>query len=76
LPVDEVMVSPTMLTWFISAGVVLVFSAISFSAGYAWGKEVGRYEAQLGLEGANCGREVMRGSRSGLGKIRLASAGA
>ena len=75
-PVDEVLVTPTMMTWFISAGVVLVFSAISFSAGYAWGKEVGRYEAQMGMEGASCGREVMRSSRSGLSKIRLATAGA
>lgn len=76
LPSEEVLVTPTMMTWFISAGVVLVFSAISFSAGYAWGKEVGRYEAQIGIEGASCGREVMRSSRSGLGKIRLAAAGA
>lgn len=68
---DEVLVSPTMMTWFISAGVVLVFSAISFSAGYAWGKEVGRYEAQLGLEGASCGREALRGSRTGLSRLRL-----
>lgn len=74
IPADEVLVSPTMMTWVISAGVVLVFSAISFSAGYAWGKEVGRYETQMGLDGASCGREVMRSSRSGLGKIRLAAA--
>jgi hypothetical protein len=49
----------------ISAGMVLVFSAISFSAGYAWGREVGRIEGEMGLNGAAggaCGREVMRGS--------------
>lgn len=69
---DDMLVSPTLMTWFISAGVVLVFSAISFSAGYAWGKEVGRYEAQFGLEGS-CGREALRGSRTGLSKLRLAS---
>lgn len=73
---DEVLLSPTMMTWFISAGVVLVFSAISFSAGYAWGKEVGRVEAQMGLDGATCGREAIRGSRTGLSKLRLTTVGA
>lgn len=70
---EELMLSPTMMTWFISAGVVLVFSAISFSAGYAWGKEVGRVEAQMGLDGATCGREAIRGSRTGLSKLRLST---
>ncbi|KAK5089181.1 hypothetical protein LTR05_003405 [Lithohypha guttulata] len=73
---EEMLVSPTMMTWFISAGVVLVFSAISFSAGYAWGKEVGHREAQVGLEGMSCGREAIRGSRTGLSKLRLTTAGA
>lgn len=73
---DEVLLSPTMMTWFISAGVVLVFSAISFSAGYAWGKEVGKVEARMGLDGATCGREAMRGSRTGLSKLRLSTVGA
>lgn len=72
---DELLLSPTMMTWFISAGVVLVFSAISFSAGYAWGKEVGRAEAQMGLDGATCGREAIRGSRTGLSKLRLGTVG-
>ena len=76
LPTEDVLVSPTMMTWFISAGVVLVFSAISFSAGYAWGKEVGRIEGQMSLAGANCGREAMRGSRTGLSKLRLGTVGA
>lgn len=70
---DELLLSPTMMTWFISAGVVLVFSAISFSAGYAWGKEVGRVEGQMGFDGINCGREAMRGSRTGLSKLRLST---
>ncbi|MBA7495349.1 hypothetical protein ES702_05931 [subsurface metagenome] len=69
---DEMLLSPTMMTWFISAGVVLVFSAISFSAGYAWGKEVGIAEAQMGLD-TTCGREAIRGSRTGLGKLRLST---
>jgi hypothetical protein len=69
--VDDAIISPTLMTWMISAGVVIVFSAISFSAGYAWGKEIGRFEgaAGLGAEGASCGREVMR-SGTGLRRLR------
>jgi hypothetical protein len=37
------------MTWVISAGVVVLFSAISFSAGYALGREVGRTEANGGM---------------------------
>ncbi|KAL1963397.1 hypothetical protein VTN77DRAFT_8413 [Rasamsonia byssochlamydoides] len=43
-------VSPTLMTWVISAGVVVLFSAISFSAGYALGREVGRTEASAAGE--------------------------
>lgn len=71
---DDMLMSPTLMTWFISAGVVLVFSSLSFYAGYAWGKEVGRYEVRYGLDSASCGTEALRGSRSGLSKLRLASA--
>lgn len=62
----EMTVSPTLMTWVVSAGVVVLFSAISFSAGYAIGKEVGRMEiggAGGGAEGVICGREVGRGLR-------------
>lgn len=69
---NEEVLSPTVMTWMISAGVVLVFSAISFSAGYAWGKEVGRVEGELGLVGGNCGSEALRGS--GLRKLRWSAA--
>lgn len=52
------------MTWVVSAGVVVLFSAISFSAGYAIGKEVGRWEAgAAGGEGVVCGKEVGRGLR-------------
>ncbi|KAK5940686.1 hypothetical protein PMZ80_007103 [Knufia obscura] len=73
---EEMLVSPTMMTWFISAGVVIVFSTISFAAGYAWGKEVGRIEGQMSLDGASCGREAIRGSRTGLSKLRLSAVSA
>ncbi|KAK2741769.1 hypothetical protein FQN57_005513 [Myotisia sp. PD_48] len=38
--------TPMVMTWVISAGVVVLFSAISFSAGYVLGREVGRIESQ------------------------------
>ena len=72
-PSDE-MISPTLATWMISAGVVLVFSAISFSAGYAWGREVGRIEGEMGLPGGSCSREAMKTSGSGLRRLRWSSA--
>ena len=61
---DE-LVSPTLMTWVVSAGVVVLFSAISFSAGYAMGKEVGRTEVTFSGQnnGAVCGKEVGRGLR-------------
>lgn len=69
---DDMTVSPTLFTWVVSVGVVVVFSAISFSAGYTMGKEAGRFEAS-GItgtgEGASaCAREA---GRSGLGLRRL-----
>ncbi|KAI9722704.1 MAG: hypothetical protein M1812_001635 [Candelaria pacifica] len=69
--VDE-MVSPTLLTWVVSAGVVVLVSAIGFSAGYTIGREVGRAEvgAVGGGEGAGCGKEAMKG---GLRRLRWGS---
>lgn len=71
--------SPTVMTWVISAGVVVLFSAISFSAGYMLGREVGR--AEIGIMGdsnvpgprssAACGQEAVRG---GLKRLRWGSA--
>lgn len=64
--------SPTIMTWVISAGVVVLFSAISFSAGYMLGREVGRTETGSGIgsvfgDGGSgsktgCGRETVKGS--------------
>ena len=58
-------ITPTLMTWAVSAGVVVLFSAISFSAGYAIGKEIGRVEtgAMNGKDGIVCGKEVGRGLR-------------
>jgi hypothetical protein len=37
-------VSPTLLTWVVSAGVVVLVSVVGFGAGYVIGREVGRQE--------------------------------
>ncbi|KEF63309.1 uncharacterized protein A1O9_01286 [Exophiala aquamarina CBS 119918] len=71
--VGEELISPTLASWMISAGVVLVFSAISFSAGYAWGRDVGRIEGELGLTGGGCSQEAVRGSGTGLRRLRWSS---
>ena len=64
-PGREQLISPTLTTWVVSAGVVVLFSAISYSAGYVNGREVGRFEAggMAGREGIGCGKEVGRGFR-------------
>jgi hypothetical protein len=71
-------ISPTLLTWVVSAGVVVLVSALSFSAGYVVGKETGHAEAmgQLGAAGSeagSCAREAASGAKGtglGLRKIR------
>jgi hypothetical protein len=68
---EEAMISPTLLTWVMSAGVVVLVSVVGFGAGYVIGREVGRQEGIVGFNGglvgggASCGREVARGSGSG-----------
>ena len=59
------MVSPTLFTWMLSAGVVLLFSAISFRVGYSMGQEAGRIEAGALAspeQARNCAREAGRTS--------------
>ncbi|KAI9681609.1 MAG: hypothetical protein M1829_000806 [Trizodia sp. TS-e1964] len=68
---DEVL-SPTLLTWVVSAGVVVLVSAISFSAGYAIGKEVGKAEAGFG-DSSTCGKEAVKG---GLRRLRWGTSAA
>ncbi|KAJ0424224.1 hypothetical protein BJY00DRAFT_277395 [Aspergillus carlsbadensis] len=77
--------SSAVMTWVISAGVVVLFSAISFSAGYVLGREVGKLEAtsmgsvlgdagpQGGRASAACGQEAVRG---GLKRLRWGTASA
>ncbi|KAI4140960.1 MAG: hypothetical protein L6R39_005577 [Caloplaca ligustica] len=67
--IEDMSISPTLLTWVVGASVVVLFSAISFSAGYVVGREVGRVEGGLtgGGNGAFCGKDVGKGLR----KLRL-----
>lgn len=67
---DLQLVSPTLMTWLVSAGVVVFLSALSFGAGYSVGREAGRLEAgALPVDEPirGCAREA---GRSGLGLRR------
>lgn len=73
-----VTISPTLLTWVVSAGVVVLVSVVGFGAGYVIGREVGKQEALAAGVGSvgsvndttSCGQEVLRSSGSGLRKLR------
>ncbi|KAM0332244.1 hypothetical protein ACHAQA_002520 [Verticillium albo-atrum] len=75
-------ISPTLLTWVMSAGVVVLVSVVGFGAGYVMGREVGRQEAfasagagvgvnasSVAVDSSSCGREVIRSS-GGLRRLR------
>ncbi|KAL3417493.1 hypothetical protein PVAG01_10503 [Phlyctema vagabunda] len=68
---EEAMLSPTMLAWVMSAGVVVLVSVVGFGAGYVIGREVGQREALAGLngstlvDGGSCGSEVARSTGTG-----------
>ncbi|KAI0535936.1 hypothetical protein GGR58DRAFT_417974 [Xylaria digitata] len=80
---EDTLISPTLLTWVVSAGVVVLVSVVGFGAGYVIGREVGRQETLNSLggagnlsavaEGGNCGREVMRSSGGTLRRFRWGS---
>ncbi|RFU29210.1 hypothetical protein B7463_g7119, partial [Scytalidium lignicola] len=62
------LISPTLMTWVLGAGVMVLVSVVGFGAGFVIGREVGRQEALGGLNGStipegagSCGREVARG---------------
>ncbi|KXX80089.1 hypothetical protein MMYC01_202857 [Madurella mycetomatis] len=70
--------SPTLFTWVVSAGVVVLVSVVGFGAGYVIGREVGRQEAAASFGGfgssssastlpsnaSSCGRELVRSTAS------------
>jgi hypothetical protein len=68
---DIAAVSPTLLTWFVAGGVVVLVSALSFSAGYAVGKESGRFEGLSGLGQDGTGEPGRDAIKGGLGLRRL-----
>lgn len=68
---DDVLITPTLLTWVVSAGVVVVLSAISFSAGYSIGREAGRVETSSFGVAADLGGCATEAGRSSLGLRRL-----
>ena len=78
---DSLAPSPTVMTWVLSAGVVVLFSAISFSAGYMLGKEVGRMEAGSGMGACDGGltggtASEQQAVKGGLKKLRWGSSSA
>ncbi|KAF2146440.1 uncharacterized protein K452DRAFT_348245 [Aplosporella prunicola CBS 121167] len=77
---SEAPISPTLLTWVVSAGVVVLVSALSFSAGYVVGRDAGRAEVELLGElrptGTTCAGEALSRSAGGLRRLRLPGAAA
>jgi len=79
---EAALISPTLLTWVMSAGVVVLVSVVGFGAGYVIGREVGRQEVLSGLnastlvDGGSCGREVARGSTGSLRRFKWGIGGA
>lgn len=78
---DEALISPTLLTWVVSAGVVVLVSVVGFGAGYVIGREVGREEARevlaasvSGVNDTASAGDVIRSS-SGLRKFRWGAVG-
>ncbi|KAK3397798.1 hypothetical protein B0T20DRAFT_232100 [Sordaria brevicollis] len=79
--------SPTVLTWVVSAGVVVLVSVVGFGAGYVIGREVGRQESSGALSlasagsaasnaSSSCGQEFVRSTTSGtLKRFRWGSVG-
>ena len=66
----EQTVTPTLLTWVLSAGVVVLVSALSFSAGFAAGRESSHAELLSTSAGS---RSISGGGGSGAGWGRLAA---
>lgn len=77
---EEAYISPTLLTWVVSAGVVVLVSVVGFGAGYIIGREVGRQEALTASVGGvnettSCGREAIRTSSGGLRRFKWSAVG-
>ncbi len=80
---EDALLSPTVLSWVVSAGVVVLVSVVGFGAGYVIGREVGREEAREVLAASisggvndttSAGSDVIRSS-VGLRKLRWSAVG-
>ncbi|TLD13021.1 uncharacterized protein PgNI_04182 [Pyricularia grisea] len=76
-------ISPTLMTWVVGAGVVVLVSVVGFGAGYVIGREVGRQEGAGAIVGGvgrtgnatgSCGREIVQGTGT-LRRFRWGSMG-
>ncbi|AEO54111.1 hypothetical protein MYCTH_2296271 [Thermothelomyces thermophilus ATCC 42464] len=65
-------ISPTLLTWVVSAGVVVLVSVVGFGAGYVIGREVGRQEGAAASLGGGFGGSA---AASGANASSAAAAG-
>ncbi|RFU75694.1 hypothetical protein TARUN_6550 [Trichoderma arundinaceum] len=77
---EETLISPTLLTWVVSAGVVVLVSVVGFGAGYVIGREVGRQEGLAASvssvnDTASSSRDVIRSSGGGLRRFRWGAVG-
>ncbi|KAI1266765.1 hypothetical protein F5Y18DRAFT_425315 [Xylariaceae sp. FL1019] len=72
---EDAFISPTLMTWVFSAGVVVLVSVVGFGAGYVIGREAGRQETLSGLASGNtsCGGEVIRSGGGSLRRFRFGS---
>ncbi|TPX16759.1 uncharacterized protein E0L32_003700 [Thyridium curvatum] len=75
-------ISPTLLTWVVGAGVVVLVSVVGFGAGYVIGREVGRQEGAsamgfngLGGGGGGAGAAVNASSSCGSELVRSGGSG-
>jgi hypothetical protein len=69
-------ITPTLLTWVVGAGMLVLVGAISFSAGYVTGREAGHAEA-AGAAGVGVVKRNLASNRgSGLGLRRSIGAAA
>ncbi|KAI1465632.1 uncharacterized protein F4812DRAFT_452172 [Daldinia caldariorum] len=79
---EDTLISPTLLTWVVNAGVVVLVSVVGFGAGYVIGREVGRQEtlgslgsnASAVANGSSCGRDVIKGGGGTLRRFHWGSA--
>lgn len=69
----DMFVTPTLLTWVVVAGVGVVISALSFSAGYAMGREAGMVEVNFAEAGYAQDQVARTTTGLGLRKLKFGS---